>query len=90
MSERMSREALLVTHTGRRRNIEPARTVTRDLIEAGFTVRVLAEEAGPPDKAAPPRDLGVVVGTDARKPGERATTTPRSRGLGDEDNKEHP
>jgi|tagenome__1003787_1003787.scaffolds.fasta_scaffold20872992_2 NAD+ kinase len=41
----MSREALLVTHTGRRRNFEPARTVTRDLIEAGFTVRVLAEEA---------------------------------------------
>ncbi len=41
----MSREALLVTHTGRRSNFEPARTVTRDLLEAGFTVRVLAEEA---------------------------------------------
>ncbi|MGC9669725.1 NAD kinase [Planosporangium sp. 12N6] len=41
----MSREALLVTHTGRRQNFEPARTVTRDLLEAGFNVRVLAEEA---------------------------------------------
>jgi NAD+ kinase len=41
----MSREALLVTHTGRRSNFEPARTVTRDLLEAGFNVRVLAEEA---------------------------------------------
>jgi NAD+ kinase len=41
----MSRQALLVTHTGRQRNFEPARTVTRDLLEAGFTVRVLAEEA---------------------------------------------
>jgi 23S rRNA (cytidine1920-2'-O)/16S rRNA (cytidine1409-2'-O)-methyltransferase len=45
--------------------------------------------AGPPEEAGPPRDLGVVVGADARKLGERATTTPRSRGLGDED-KEHP
>jgi NAD+ kinase len=41
----MSREALLVTHTGKRRNFEPARTVTRDLLDAGFKVRVLAEEA---------------------------------------------
>ncbi|MDT4987520.1 MAG: kinase [Micromonosporaceae bacterium] len=41
----MSREALLVTHTGRRRNFEPAQTVTRDLLAAGFKVRVLAEEA---------------------------------------------
>jgi NAD+ kinase len=41
----MSREALLVTHTGRRSNFEPARTVTRDLLDAGFNVRVLAEEA---------------------------------------------
>jgi NAD+ kinase len=39
------REALLVTHTGRRSNFEPARTVTRDLLEAGFVVRVIAEEA---------------------------------------------
>jgi NAD+ kinase len=41
----VSREALLVTHTGRQRNIEPARTVAGDLLEAGFAVRVLAEEA---------------------------------------------
>ncbi len=41
----MSRDALLVTHTGRRRNFEPARTVARDLLEAGFEVRVMAEEA---------------------------------------------
>jgi NAD+ kinase len=41
----MSREALLVTHTGRRRNAEHARTVAKDLMEAGFRVRVLAEEA---------------------------------------------
>ena len=39
------RAALLVTHTGRRRNTEHARTVATDLIEAGFEVRVVAEEA---------------------------------------------
>ena len=39
------REALLVTNTGRRSNFAPARTVSRDLLEAGFGVRVLAEEA---------------------------------------------
>jgi NAD+ kinase len=41
----MSRSALLVTHTGRRHNTEHARTVARDLIGAGFVVRVVAEEA---------------------------------------------
>jgi NAD+ kinase len=41
----MSRAALLVTHTGRRRSTEHARTVARDLIAAGFEVRVVAEEA---------------------------------------------
>jgi len=40
-----SRAALLVTHTGRRDSTEHARTVARDLIEAGFEVRVVAEEA---------------------------------------------
>jgi NAD+ kinase len=40
------RAALLVTHTGRRDSTEHARTVARDLIEAGFSVRVVAEEAG--------------------------------------------
>jgi NAD+ kinase len=41
----MSRVAVLVTHTGRRRNTEHARTVAADLIEAGFEVRVVADEA---------------------------------------------
>ncbi|MPZ28514.1 MAG: NAD kinase [Micromonosporaceae bacterium] len=41
----MSRTALLVTHTGRQRSTEHARAVARDLIKAGFEVRVVAEEA---------------------------------------------
>jgi NAD+ kinase len=41
----MTREALLVTHTGRRGNTEHARTVATDLTAAGFVVRVVAEEA---------------------------------------------
>ena len=40
-----ARQALLVTHTGRRHNSAHARTVAADLIAAGFTVRVIAEEA---------------------------------------------
>jgi NAD+ kinase len=40
-----ARQALLVTHTGRRHNSAHARTVAADLIDAGFTVRVVAEEA---------------------------------------------
>jgi NAD+ kinase len=39
------RAALLVTHTGRSDSTAHARTVARDLIEAGFAVRVVAEEA---------------------------------------------
>ena len=39
------RVALLVTHTGRQRNTEHARTVATDLIQAGFEVRVIADEA---------------------------------------------
>ncbi len=57
----MTRTALLVTHTGRKDSTEHARAVARDLIEAGFTVRVVAEEA-------PNLDLAGVVpvrGTDA-------------------------
>jgi len=42
---RMTRVALLVTHTGRRRSTEHARTVAADLIRAGFEVRVVADEA---------------------------------------------
>lgn len=41
----MSREALLVTHTGRKGNTETARAVAADLASAGIVVRVLAEEA---------------------------------------------
>jgi NAD+ kinase len=41
----VSRSALLVTHTGRRDSTRHARTVARDLIEAGFVVRVVADEA---------------------------------------------
>jgi len=36
---------LIVTHTGRRVTTEHARTVARQLIEAGFHVRVVAQEA---------------------------------------------
>ena len=38
------REALLVTHTGRRQSSAHARSVAADLMKAGFTVRVVAEE----------------------------------------------
>ena len=41
----MSRSALLVTHTGRKQSTEHARAVGTDLLRAGFTVRVIAEEA---------------------------------------------
>jgi Predicted sugar kinase len=41
----MGREALVVTHTGRRGNTAHARTVAADLLDAGFVVRVIAEEA---------------------------------------------
>jgi NAD+ kinase len=39
------REALLVTHTGRKVSTEHARTVAADLLAAGFGVRVVREEA---------------------------------------------
>ncbi|GGK36930.1 NAD kinase 2 [Pilimelia terevasa] len=42
----MTRAALLVTHTGRRMNTAHARTVAADLLDAGFEVRVVAQEAG--------------------------------------------
>jgi NAD+ kinase len=41
----MTRVALLVTHTGRKGSTEHARTVAADLIDAGFTVRVIEGEA---------------------------------------------
>ncbi len=40
----MTRSALLVTHTGRRQNLEHARAVATDLVAAGFEVRVVADE----------------------------------------------
>jgi len=40
----VSRSALLVTHLGRKRCADLARLVAGDLVEAGFTVRVLADE----------------------------------------------
>ena len=40
----MTRSALLVTHTGRRQSTAHAQTVSRDLLAAGFEVRVMAEE----------------------------------------------
>ena len=42
----MTREALLVTHTGRADSTRHARQVARDLVAAGFTVRALAAEVG--------------------------------------------
>ncbi|HEY8533671.1 MAG TPA: NAD kinase [Micromonospora sp.] len=41
----MNRVALLVIHTGRRRSLDHARTVARDLLSAGFEVRVIDDEA---------------------------------------------
>jgi NAD+ kinase len=47
----MSRDALLITHTGRRDATIHAQTVAHDLMAAGFSVRVLADEA--PDLDVP-------------------------------------
>jgi NAD+ kinase len=41
----VTREALVVTRTGRRDSTAHARTVIADLLDAGFAVRVIAEEA---------------------------------------------
>src|SRR3954454_6917449 len=40
----MTRSALLVTHTGRRQSTQHAKAVARDLLAAGFEVRVIATE----------------------------------------------
>ncbi|GIG62853.1 NAD kinase 2 [Longispora fulva] len=61
------REALLVTHTGKRTNTEHARTVAQDLAAAGFRVRVLAEEAGDlelPGTVAVQADAGAADGVE--------------------------
>jgi len=47
----MTRSALLVTHTGRKDSTEHARAVAAQLIAAGFTVRVMADEASDVDIA---------------------------------------
>ena len=49
----MMRSALLVTHTGRRQSAQHARAVARDLLAAGFEVRVVAEEVADLDPPAP-------------------------------------
>src|SRR3954468_13515214 len=48
----MTRSALLVTHTGRRQSAQHARAVARDLLAAGFEVRVVAEEVADLDLPA--------------------------------------
>jgi NAD+ kinase len=45
----VTRTALLVIHTGRKDSTEHARTVAASLMEAGFTVRVMADEASEVD-----------------------------------------
>jgi NAD+ kinase len=55
----MTREALLVTHTGHAANTEHARRVAELLTSAGFGVRVLAEEAA---------DLGLADATKVSGP----------------------
>ncbi|WP_308167840.1 NAD kinase [Catellatospora tritici] len=62
MTERI---ALLVTHTGRKDSTDHARTVARDLIAAGFTVRVVAEEAGELDLSGVTPMTGACAARDA-------------------------
>jgi NAD+ kinase len=57
----MTRAALLVTHTGRKDSTAHARTVARDLSQAGFEVRVVAEEASDLDLP----EVNPVSGVDA-------------------------
>jgi NAD+ kinase len=57
----VTREALVVTHIGRRDSTAHGRTVIADLLDAGFAVRVIAEEAA--DLALP--GVARVTGPDA-------------------------
>lgn len=58
------REILLVVHTGRRENVEPATRVAAQLSAAGFGLRVLTEET---EELALPGELGpVCVPVDAQ------------------------
>jgi NAD+ kinase len=61
-----AREALLVTHTGRQHNAAHARQVAADLMTAGFTVRVIAEEASELDLpgVVPVRGSGAAEGAE--------------------------
>ena len=63
----MTRSALLVTHTGRRQSTQHAQAVARDLIDAGFEVRVIAEEVA--DLELPP-GVTSVEGPDAAEGAE--------------------
>jgi NAD+ kinase len=60
------RAALLVTHTGRKRSTEHAATVAADLIQAGFEVRVIADEAANMDLpgVTPVRGPGAAEGAE--------------------------
>lgn len=49
----MTRTALLVTHTGRQVSADHARALAQNLAKAGFTVRVIAEEAANLDLGSP-------------------------------------
>src|SRR4051812_28165928 len=63
----MTRSALLVTHTGRRRSTLHAQAVARDLLLAGFEVRVLAGEVGDlelPDGVIPTDDPAAAEGVE--------------------------
>ena len=63
----MTRAALLVTHTGRRQSAAHARTVARELIAAGFEVRVVAEEIGDlslPEGVTPVEDPDAAEGAE--------------------------
>lgn len=62
----MNRAALLVTHMGRRRGAEHARSVAADLIAAGFEVRLIAKEAADLDLpgVVPVDDLGAAEGVE--------------------------
>ena len=61
----MTRTALLVTHTGRKDSTEHARAVATQLIEAGFTVRVMADEASDVDIAGAVPVTGPTAAADA-------------------------
>jgi NAD+ kinase len=60
----VSRTALLLTHQGRGHIVEAARVVAKDLVAAGFTVRVLADEADELPGVVPVDGLDVAAGAE--------------------------